>query len=121
MGIIFTLKLVETGTTGGGDKVCVGSGMEADRSIVASTLVANGLLISGEAYVAVTSIPDINFEISQRAIIELINVVTSESKSSTANHVRSVIGERSGGGGLATRPTISSWQKLSRAFQNSIA
>ena len=46
--IIPTLAVVNTGITGGGDTVCVGIGAESDRLTVASSLVNNCLLLSGE-------------------------------------------------------------------------
>ena len=36
-----TLKIVETGITNGGDTVCVGSGVAADRSTVSFGIVTN--------------------------------------------------------------------------------
>ena len=59
VGIINILAAVDTGTTCGGDTVCVGSGASADSSTVASAIVTNCLLLSGEASIATAETPDI--------------------------------------------------------------
>ena len=58
--IIPTIAVVDTGTTGGGNKVFIGSGAAADRSTVVYALLNNSLFISGDNYVAETATPDIN-------------------------------------------------------------
>ena len=60
VGIIPTLEVLDTGTTGCGDTVCVGSGEASDMSTVASTPMTNFLLISEEAYIAAIETLDIN-------------------------------------------------------------
>ena len=60
LGIIPTLAMLDTGTTGGGDTVCVCSDVADDRPTVASGLVNNWLLLSGDVYVAETEATNIN-------------------------------------------------------------